>query len=97
MVVLEEVEKRADVWVATDHLTLHPVVVGGQLVAKRVPGTWWWQDVVGGGYSRHDVDLYRNRTKLWMSLPAVSKNARLDNLLYDEGRLRYVASMTCGR
>ena len=79
---------------AADHLTLDPVVVDGQLFAKRVPGTCRRQDVVGGGDGRHDVDLYWNRTKLRMSLPAVSEDARLDDLLYDKGRLNHAVSMT---
>ena len=76
-----------------DDLTLFPFRWGG-VKAGRVPGSAGREDISGGGYSRHDIDLYRNRTELRMSLPAVNENAGLNDLLYDEGRIQHVASMT---
>ena len=87
MIVLEEIEQRADVRVTAHHFPFYPVVVNIILASKRVPGTWWRQDIVRGRYRRHNVDLYRNGAKLGMSLPAICQNARLDDLLNDEWRL----------
>ena len=93
MIVFKEVEKRADIWMAANYFTFHPVLLNAKFVAEGIPGTSRWQDIVCSRDCRHNVDLYGYRAKLWMSLPAVSKNARLDDLLYDERRLQSPISM----
>jgi hypothetical protein len=92
LVVLEEIEHRADVRVALDNLALNPVVRRGSLlslagVPGRIPRPLRWENVRSRRDGVHDVDFNGDRPVLGMALPAISKNARLDDLLDNEWRL----------
>lgn len=89
--IFEKVKQRANVGVAFDLRTLHPVVVGifGSVFQKPsgVPWPARWERVRGRRDGRHYVNFYGYRPVLGVSLPAVRKNTGLDDLFDDHGRL----------
>jgi hypothetical protein len=83
VVVLKEVEKRADIGVTLDDFTFYPFIVCLTKVllqgiasivfgkSRGVPGATGRQDVGSVGDGRHDVYLYGNRAMARVLLPAI--------------------------
>ena len=90
--IFKKVEQRADVRVALDLGAFYPVVVGilGSRFQKSsgIPWPANRKRMRGGGDGRHYVNFYGYRSVLGVSLPAVRKDTRLDDLFDDYGRLR---------
>lgn len=99
MTVFEKIEKRANVGMPFDYHSILPIIIiswatldlVGQMIfgawARWIPSATWWKHIRFVGYSRHDIDLYRDGPQLWVLLPAVSQYTVLDNLFNDHGGL----------
>jgi hypothetical protein len=101
VVILKVVEQGADIRVAFDDLAFDPVILGsgrGEVELQGVLGLGFgearWvprppcrQNVGRVGDGRHDIYFDGDGTQARVFLPTVGQNARLDDLLYDDGRL----------
>jgi len=95
--IFKKVEQRADIGMALDLGAFYPVVVGvfGSRFQKSsgVPWPANRKRVRRRGDGRHYVNFYGYRSVLGVSLPAVRKDTRLDDLFDDYGRTAWTVEL----